>query len=320
MRAQAVPVEFPSLLKPQYCPRGQGSSLLELKQAAEDHGMHAAILQRMTSDFLRTSKHPIILHTKKNSYSTTYDHYVLYLGSCEAGARIFDAPGDMQVVDFRDLSARWDGTGLVVSKSQLTLPRFPYPFAILAGSLVILAVAATIWLARRPSRSAPPPPSAPHPQVLKQGIRQSCTIVVLATSLALCFHVLADGGLLNAGEGVRSVQETQSATFLNRISPHKLQAMIADRAVTVVDARLPRSYTKAHIPGALSIPVNATDAEFRAKLSQLNDTMPIVVYCQSKDCIYDGVVAKRLLKAGYSRVCLLTGGWQDWHELASRSR
>jgi len=72
-------VDFRELVKPEYIGSRRGSSLAELKKAAQDYGLHALPAGKVTSRVLRNCPHPVILHVKSESTSREYDHYELFM-------------------------------------------------------------------------------------------------------------------------------------------------------------------------------------------------------------------------------------------------
>ncbi len=85
----------------------------------------------------------------------------------------------------------------------------------------------------------------------------------------------------------------------------------AGEKFTLVDVLEKDSYTKEHIPGAISIPL--IDLELKAaKLLVKEDT--IVVYCASFGCNASTMAAEKLQKLGYRKVMDYKGGLKDYKE------
>jgi hypothetical protein len=118
MRVADIDIDPKELLKPEYIGSAGGSSLAELKKAAEDYGMYAAVVGRLTTRELRQSPYPIILHVKSAADKKGYDHYELFLETKNGQARLYDPPEPVRVVPFYELAPRWDGTGLIVSADR----------------------------------------------------------------------------------------------------------------------------------------------------------------------------------------------------------
>lgn len=102
-------VDFRALLKPEYIGSRKGSSLAELRKAAEENGMYAMPAGKLTSRVLHNCPHPVILHVKSDVTSKEYDHYELFLGTENDRAKILNPPDPVRLVPFRELAPRWDG-------------------------------------------------------------------------------------------------------------------------------------------------------------------------------------------------------------------
>ena len=82
--------------------------------------------------------------------------------------------------------------------------------------------------------------------------------------------------------------------------------------VLFVDARYARDFQSGHLKGAVSLPVDANDNQFRAVTKDLARTRRVVVYAQSRGCPYARSVAGRLVEDGFRNVTIFRGGWTEW--------
>jgi rhodanese-related sulfurtransferase len=88
--------------------------------------------------------------------------------------------------------------------------------------------------------------------------------------------------------------------------------MDSKKKMIIVDARDPKDYKKAHIPGAVSL-LNV-ETEKKAPHLLKNDT-PIVVYSNDENCPASGLVAKKLDSLGYAPVYDYNPSYADWVKL-----
>lgn len=79
----------------------------------------------------------------------------------------------------------------------------------------------------------------------------------------------------------------------------------------LVDARDPKNYKEAHIPGALSLLL--ADVDERAGDIMERDK-PVVVYSNDINCPASGKVSRKLDKMGYSPVYNYDPSYGDWIE------
>ncbi len=90
-------------------------------------------------------------------------------------------------------------------------------------------------------------------------------------------------------------------------------ALATGRALAV-DARYATMYAEGHVPGAVSLPHDATDAAWAKNRAQLEAAETLVVYCASANCDNAGSVARALLSRGCKDVRVFAGGWKLWRE------
>jgi rhodanese-related sulfurtransferase len=116
--------------------------------------------------------------------------------------------------------------------------------------------------------------------------------------------------LAKAGEKVDRTPDhvTDGVSFIGIDTLKKLQA---DKNPPVVIDVLPKEYyDKAHIDGAINIPLN----ELEAKAAELDKNKKIVVYCASYTCHASTAAAKILTKLGFKDVHDYKGGIKEWLE------
>lgn len=89
-----------------------------------------------------------------------------------------------------------------------------------------------------------------------------------------------------------------------RVSTAQLTRLINDGA-TIIDLRKAEDFRESHISDAINIPLETLES----KISNLNKSKPVAVYC------YQGIssnkAVKQLQKAGFD-VKQLTGGFAGW--------
>lgn len=96
------------------------------------------------------------------------------------------------------------------------------------------------------------------------------------------------------------------------IDREELRLAIDAGSVVVLEA-LPRMYyEKAHLPGALNLPLDDIDA--LAPVLVPDKHQAIVTYCSNTACNNSAVAAHRLNALGYTDVRKYPGGKQDWME------
>lgn len=96
------------------------------------------------------------------------------------------------------------------------------------------------------------------------------------------------------------------------------QALESGEAV-FVDARETAFFELGHIPGAVNLPRSTFQQAFESFSQRVKKDHPLIVYCSESSCVDSSVVAKALVRLGYSKVEIYQGGWEEW-EAADQPR
>jgi rhodanese-related sulfurtransferase len=96
------------------------------------------------------------------------------------------------------------------------------------------------------------------------------------------------------------------------ISREELHRRLQDQSLTIVDVLPPESYNSAHIPGALSIPLDTLAVQARDVLP--DPGAEIVVYCGNLKCDRSVQALHQLQELGYTNVRDYSAGIADWVE------
>jgi len=109
--------------------------------------------------------------------------------------------------------------------------------------------------------------------------------------------------------------ESNTAAILSdmpEISRDKLRRRLRDSSLTIVDVLPAESYAAAHIPGALSMPLELIASRARELLP--NRDVEIVVYCGNLTCDRSERALQQLHELGYTNVRDYRAGIADWVE------
>jgi rhodanese-related sulfurtransferase len=120
----------------------------------------------------------------------------------------------------------------------------------------------------------------------------------LVLSLAACSEGAASASTSGSGGSARRARSS-------RVSSTEAHALVAAGA-TLLDVRSPGEFASGHIDGALLVPVDELDA----RLSEVPQDRPVVVYCRSGS--RSAHAASILGAAGYEVHDL--GGMSNWDE------
>ena len=313
MKLFEIDVDPNELLKPEYIGSPYGSSLAELKKAAEDNGLYAVPVAKLASRELRQSPYPIILHTKSAADKKGYDHYELFLETKNGRARLYDPPEPVRWVPFYELASRWDGTGLIVSANPIDLGTIFGPARrrfILYAAIAVAVILIVHWGRRRWLPSAN---MMSRRQSLGLSAAQCGGLVLLALLAGMVYHFANDEGFLAHPNATASIQQAHLGGFLPKVSEKEVRQLLNTDTI-FIDAGFARDFKAGHLEGAINVPVNASDDERKEAMADVAKDAHIVVYCQSAGCKFAEKVAIKLISDGFSNVSLFKGGWHKWGE------
>lgn len=303
-------IEFIDLLKEEYIGSYKGSSIYELKKALEDHQMHAMAIEKYTTDHLRLSPYPVILHVKK-VHDTRYNHYMVYLGTENNKAVIFDSSG-VQLMPFYKLKSIWSGNGIIVSNCVIKdgVFKLAYLKKVLFGATSILLSVILIKhiLKKKRKRGV-----EIYCAITNRVAIIQCIIISVSSAIAACsYNLLDDGGFLAHNDATAIIEQLHRINFVPKITKSEMCKVVNDDDIVILDARLRFDYENGHIEGAVNVPVNANDVDRQKVTTEIPKDSRIVIYCQSSRCKYSEVVAIKLIEDGYSNISIFRGGWAEW--------
>ena len=312
MQALGKDVEFQDLVKPEYISSKQGSSVGDLKKAAQHLGVYLEPMSRMTCEMLKQSQLPVILHVKSDFNQKDYNHWVLFMGTVDGKAKIYDGEQPEFFIDYEELAARWDGNGLVLSDRPI--PTAAVRLGILGSVLFYTGlVALAVGILLRVERHFVRPHRQPSWRLsFVSGLRQAAALMVIVFGAMSAYRLGSAEGYLSNPHAIAASQDSQFGTFLPKLTTSQVARQLETPGVAIVDARLPTDFHAGHLPGAVSIPVNSTPDHFQAALAHVPQDSRIVIYSHSNGCPYGENVAKELIALGYKKIWLYRGGWVEW--------
>ena len=310
MKLAGREIDFTQLVKPEYIGSRKGSFMAELKKAAEDNGLYAVPVGKLTSRVLHNCPHPVILHVKSDVTSKEYDHYELFLGTENGRAKIFNPPEPVRLVPFRELAPRWDGNGLIVSASPIDIGAIFAPARKRVIMYAVVAIAIILAL-RWAKRWLPQALLNTRRKLLGLSVAQGAALGIVALLCGLVYHFANDEGFLAHANATASTQQAHQGDFIPKVSEKKVNKLL-DTDTVFIDARLARDFEKGHLEGAINLPVNTNDEDRQKTMANITKDAHIVVYCQSTGCKFGETVATKLMSDGFSNVSLFKGGWREW--------
>src|SRR5215212_9532326 len=120
-------------------------------------------------------------------------------------------------------------------------------------------------------------------------------------------RTLAESRLSEVDGVVEAYLEDRDA--LEAVGATELMERLSDGSVVVLDVRPEEEYLAGHIPGAISVPVDALEHELQTQT--LPKDREIVAYCRGPYCVFSDEAVALLVARGY-RARRLRQGLPDW--------
>lgn len=156
-----------------------------------------------------------------------------------------------------------------------------------------------------------------HPEIGTRGLLRTAAveatqIVLLGAVAGFLFTALTGRGFFNPTRGTDPTPLASAArppflTFEEAESLHVRQQAL------FVDARSSYDFGMGHIAGAISIPLQDFDTT-HPLVSALPRDQLLVTYCDGEECSSSITLAALMNAAGFSRVRVFFGGWNEWRE------
>ncbi len=98
---------------------------------------------------------------------------------------------------------------------------------------------------------------------------------------------------------------------MKTITKDELKKKLENGNIHLIEVLGENEYNKAHIKGAINIPLKKVGTEAKQKFNEEDE---IVVYCSDYDCSASPTAAKKLDSLGFKNVYDYEGGKKEWKE------
>ena len=105
---------------------------------------------------------------------------------------------------------------------------------------------------------------------------------------------------------------TEAELAAGEVTGKRVRQLAGTGTVILIDARSEAEYAEGYIDGAMNVPYE----HFVDYYDELMNTVPmdvtVICYCRSVTCDLSDHLAEELRIAGYDRVVVYRGGWDEW--------
>lgn len=287
-----------------------GSNAAELVRLVNDAGAGAHVLSRLSAFDLWMTRDPFVANVRISPTSDRFNHWVVAVWS-DGGVVLYDGIESPHKVSVAEFLGNWSGVGIVVTKSQndAVLPR------IWLGRLCLVEIGVLVGiLCFQISRNVVWKTSLQSLRVWRPLLGMGVLSTIIAVGGNLVF-----GDLPHHNAGVKVATASSAVTSYRNGTLSDAEAASNDPHRLLVDARYEDDFNYGTIPGAVNIPVAASQWAIRDYLEHLDRRTPIVVFCQSQYCAFDENVASHLTNLGFNDVTVCSEGWSEFSTLHKES-
>jgi rhodanese-related sulfurtransferase len=148
---------------------------------------------------------------------------------------------------------------------------------------------------------------------MKSLLRGVLAIIIpsIVIGAAVSFPLLRRFAAGEFGEGFIDRREYAGIRFITLAETEDLFAQRTQGSVGLlfIDSRTGGEFAAGHIPGALSIPLEAAR---EAGTLAFPGAQTVVVYCEGGDCQTSIALAKIIHDLGHQDIRIFSGGWTEW--------
>jgi len=145
--------------------------------------------------------------------------------------------------------------------------------------------------------------------------RQTWKEIFIIVGLAVVFGLVSNSGLIKrflAGEFREAFILPEEFPGLVFISLQEAEDLWFTQQALFVDSRSEEEYRQAHIPGAISIPLEQVKRGNENLLPKFPSDRLLVIYCEGGDCLTSLNLGRLLYQKGFKNIRIFSGGWNEW--------
>ncbi|PLX85424.1 MAG: rhodanese-like domain-containing protein [Desulfuromonas sp.] len=154
---------------------------------------------------------------------------------------------------------------------------------------------------------------------LAAGRRLLLEVAVIGAAAMAIGLTVNYGMVMNAFSGktvatpVVSPSQPEEVRFPDPVEMDEVRELLVDGAL-LIDARHQDDYRKAHIAGAVSLPLGTITEQLASFQAQVAKDRTLVAYCNGFGCPDSFDLGIILLKNGFQDVLVFEGGFPEWRD------
>ncbi len=300
-----VKVSFSDLSSRDFIAGWEGSTGEQLQAALKKYGVESSAFHGGNPSSLTACTGPVILHTRSRT-SPLFRHWVVYLGAeKDETLRILDPAIGSVRMTAAELQSQWNGVVIIPKKSLKNFTEFQ--LATITEFIPFLIIAMCFGLLFSCKRTA----SSVQSVSWFQCCVKQCSLLLLCAGV---FGLITFCGITGSDAAIGTIAGLHPGEFLREVQKGDLIRRNTDAPTNthLIDCRFSRDFKRGSIPGAINVPVDATATDESEALHGVSKSDFLVLFCQSDNCSYAELVARRLIGRGYRNLGHYAGGYREW--------
>jgi rhodanese-related sulfurtransferase/predicted double-glycine peptidase len=279
------------LLRPEFLTGKHGSSVADLIRAAAEFQLSTTFLPEANYLDLCLLDGPILVPVKTSPQSHEASHWILILRADPTGVTVYDpALGQLQV-PAAELKQIWSGPALIVHSNAQEATRTHAGWVIGRVVAVAAVIGLTVFLLVMMSRTRTP---------------SLVGLMSTALLMALLGHALDPSGFLH---NKKTLSQMAFARTTREVPVVGVEAVIIpDRSTRIIDVRTAAQYQSSRIPKAIHLPLDGSFWKNERRLADIPRTHRLILYCNSEQCVWSGIMAKSALFMDFTDVIVFEAG------------
>ncbi|MFO0011613.1 MAG: rhodanese-like domain-containing protein [Planctomycetota bacterium] len=296
-------IEVSELLDNDNVSSARGSTLADLCRMIDGAGFKRQVLADASVGWLESLETPAILHIRGQLDKPTFNHWIVFGGVQDGKYRLIDAAIGEILLGRAELLSVWEGVAIeVVAASSPKSFGASIALAMDENVQYLIVLTAIAFLVGGLKKPAWFPASV---------CLLFCSAFFLLKSDSMLFHQYA----VNCARPANALVSHE----VESISHEDLVEGIQSNRLVLVDARTSGQFEHYHIPGAISLPIDASALEYLVFCrDRQSDGKLVVTYCNGVRCRWADQVAKRLVRMDV-QVQVYSGGIERWNQVITTS-
>lgn len=299
--------DIQAILKSEYIPSLEGSSDKNLIDAAGVLGVSVVRFDNLSLSSLGLIEGPWIIHVSSDGQLRLKNHWLLVYSVRGRHAEIFDVEQGRVDVPIADILARWDGIGLLLRSKRERRFVDIFPRAIETGFTLATLIIFTA-IVRASAR------------LLEKRLPQWLVHTVSFKVLFVATIIFAFSTSRVSMNSINRINSEFASTHIEHVDESFVFEKLTNdpSQIVLVDARYALG-DELKLEHTVNLPVDATDFALSQFINKYNGEKLLVLFCQTKDCEFSEIQAKRLYRHGVRNLAIFKGGAEELELLIGKA-